>query len=309
MPEYPDVELYLERLRPRVVGQVLRDLRPTGPFLLRSVTPPLGAFLGEPVEGVERLGKRIVLGFPGERFLVMHLMIAGRLRWREAGKKSPGRSVQLILEFDAGTLYLTEAGSKRRASLHAVSGRAGLESMDPGGLEVIDSTLETFSTVLRAENRTLKRRLCDPHALSGIGGAYSDEIMHRAGLSPVARTQSLSDTQVARLHAACGSVLQEWLGRLREELGPVAFPEKVTAFRPGMAVHGRFGEPCPACGATVQRIRYASHETNYCPTCQTDGRVLKDRSLSLLLKDDWPRSPEAWEELRRGPEPGGSESD
>lgn len=303
MPEYPDIELYLERLRPRVLGRAPGAIRPRGPFLLRSVDPPLESFVGDPIVGLERRGKRIVLVFARERFLVLHLMIAGRLRWRAAGAKSPGRSVQLEMEFDRGTLFLTEAGAKRRASLHAVAGREALSAMDPGGIEVVGSSLEPFARVLVAENRTLKRRLCDPKAFSGIGGAYSDEILHRAGLSPVARTRSLEEGEIQRLHASCGDVLTRSLQRLREDLGPEDFPEKVTAFRPEMAVHGKFGEACPVCSTTVQRIRYANNETNYCPTCQTGGKVLKDRSLSLLLKEDWPRTPEAWEGLRKGPGP------
>jgi formamidopyrimidine-DNA glycosylase len=261
----------------------------TKPFVLRSVEPPLAAVDGRIVTGITRLGKRVVISLDGDLHLVIHLMIAGRFRWLAAGRKPPGRIGLASFEFDEGTLWLTEAGSKRRASLHLVQGPGGLEAHDPGGLEPLEADRDAFETRLRCENHTLKRALTDPRLLSGIGNAYSDEILHRARLSPLALTSRLTREESVRLWQATRAVLTEWTGRLRDELGE-GFPEKVTAFRDGMAVHGRFGKPCPDCGSPVQRIRYAENETNYCARCQTGGRLLADRALSRLLKSDWPRS-------------------
>lgn len=288
MPELPDVLVYQERLQAIVVGRALERLRLLSPFVLRSVSPPPGDLVGQPVTGVRRIGKRIVLAFPAERFLVIHLMIAGRLRWRPPGRRVAGKGSLAELGFAHGTLFLTEAASKKRASLHVVEGEAALRAFDRGGLEVLGADPTAFARALRAENHTLKRALTDPRLLSGIGNAYSDEILHRARLSPLALTSRLGDEEMARLYHATQDTLQEWIGRTREEVGD-GFPEKVTAFREGMAVHGRFRQPCPTCGSPVQRIRYAEHETNYCARCQTGGRLLADRSLSRLLKDDWPR--------------------
>ena len=270
--------------------------RLTHPFLLRTFEPPLSALEGKTVEAIRRLGKRIALGFEADLWLVMHLMIAGRLHWFPKGARSHGRAALAYFHFDRGTLTLTEAGKKRRASLAVVAGSEQLARHDPGGLEVLEAPLASFRARLTAENHTLKRALTDPRAFSGIGNAYSDEILHRAGLSPLAMTNRLDDGAIARLHAATQAVLGEWTERLRAASGG-EFPEGVTAFRPQMAVHGRFGEPCPVCGTLVQRIRYAENETNYCPRCQTGGKVLADRSLSRLLKDDWPRSIEELEQL------------
>jgi formamidopyrimidine-DNA glycosylase len=289
MPELPDITVYAEALAARVIGQRLREARVGNPFVLRTAVPPLASLEGALVEGVRRVGKRLVLAFEGERFLVIHLMIAGRLRWLTPKAKSSGRKALARLVFDNGTLVLTEAGTKRRASLHALQGEASLRAMDPGGLEVLESDLATFTARLRSANHTLKRALTDPHLFSGIGNAYSDEILHRAQLSPLALTQKLDDQAVARLHAAIGSTLRDWTSRLRREAGD-GFPEKVTAFRPDMAVHGRYGLPCPVCGAPVQRIVYAENEANYCARCQTGGKVLADRALSRLLHDSWPRN-------------------
>ncbi len=295
MPELPDIELYLEHLRARIAGQPLDDIRITSSFLLRSVDPPPGDLVGRRVRAIRRMGKRIVLGFDGEFFLVLHLMIAGRLRWLQRGGKAPGKLGLAALDFPSGTLAITEAGSKRRASLHVVRGEAALDAFDRGGLEVLDTSLAEFADVLRRENHTLKRALTDPRLFSGIGNAYSDEILHRARLSPVRLTRQLDDDAIARLFGATRAVLGEWTQRLREETGD-QFPVKVTAFREGMAVHGRYGLPCPVCGDPVQRIRYAENETNYCATCQTGGRLMADRGLSRLLKEDWPRSLEELEE-------------
>jgi formamidopyrimidine-DNA glycosylase len=295
MPELPDIVVYLERLRPRIEGHTLERIRLVSPFLLRSVDPPLSEAAGRRVVGLRRLGKRIVIILDGELFLVLHLMIAGRLHWKSPGAKLPGKVGLAAFDFTSGTLTLTEAGSKRRASLHLVQGAAALATHDPGGLEVLDADLAAFHAVLVRENHTLKRALTDPRLFSGIGNAYSDEILHRARLSPLALTQRLGDEQVSRLFQATRDTMTEWTRRLRQEVGE-AFPEKVTAFREGMAVHGRFRQPCPACGSAVQRIVYAENETNYCPRCQTGGRLLADRSLSRLLKDDWPRSIEELEE-------------
>jgi formamidopyrimidine-DNA glycosylase len=289
MPELPDVVVYLERLEARLLGRTLVRARVLNPFVLRSVDPPLAEAEGRHVTGLRRIGKRIVLRFDGELFLVIHLMIAGRLRWLAFGAKPPGKISLASFEFADGQLVLTEAGSKRRASLHLVRGAGALAAFDRGGLEPLEIDVAAFGARLRSENHTLKRALTDPRLFSGIGNAYSDEILHRAQLSPLQQTARLADADVVRLHAATRAVLLEWTDRLRVEAGD-GFPEKVTAFREGMAVHGRFGEPCPVCGAPVQRIRYADNETNYCARCQTGGRVLADRSLSRLLGADWPRS-------------------
>jgi formamidopyrimidine-DNA glycosylase len=304
MPELPDVEVYLDCLRPRLFGQPLERVRLVSPFLVRTFEPPLEAAVGRRVVGLSRLGKRLVFALEGELFLVLHLMIAGRLQWKPPGAKPPGKVGLAAFDFPTGTLVLTEAGSKRRAALHVVQGRAALARHDPGGLEVLDADLPRFAEALRRENHTLKRALTDPRLFGGIGNAYSDEILHRARLSPLTLSQRLSEAEVARLYEAARATLTEWRDRLRREAGD-GFPEKVSAFRPGMAVHGRFGQPCPTCGTTVQRIRYADNETNYCPRCQTGGKVLADRSLSRLLKSDWPRSIEELEESvlgRRAPE-------
>jgi formamidopyrimidine-DNA glycosylase len=297
MPELPDVTVYLEALEGRVLGRRLERVRLASPFLLRSVEPPLSEVEGKRTIQLRRLGKRIVLGLEDELFLVLHLMIAGRLRWRERGAALPGRLGLAAFDFEAGTLLLTEAGTKKRASLHVVRGETDLARHDPGGLEVLESDLDAFRNALQAENHTLKRALTDPRLFSGIGNAYSDEILHAARLSPLAMTLRLSDEEIARLHAAVRSTLEAWTERLRRETG-TGFPEKVTAFREGMAVHGRFREPCPACGSPVQRIVYAENETNYCARCQTGGKLLADRALSRLLKDDWPRTIEELERLR-----------
>jgi formamidopyrimidine-DNA glycosylase len=298
MPELPDVDLYVHALRPRIVGRRLERARLATPFLLRSVDPPLAAVEGRTVARVSRLGKRIVIDTGDELYLVFHLMIAGRFRWKPSGTKVPGKVGLLALDFDAGTLILTEAGAKRRASLHVVQGRDHLRQHDAGGLEVLETTLADFSTALRRENHTLKRALTDPHVFSGIGNAYSDEILHAARLSPFKQTQGIDDDGAARLFDAVRTTLLGWSARLREETGD-GFPEKVTAFREGMAVHGRYGQPCPACGSPVQRVVYAANEANYCATCQTGGRLLADRSLSRLLRKDWPRTLEELERRRK----------
>jgi formamidopyrimidine-DNA glycosylase len=298
VPEMPDIEAYIEALRPRVLGRTLHGARLANPFLLRTVDPPLTVLAGSRVEGVSRLGKRIVFevtppaGSPGGPtetcFLVLHLMIAGRLHWKAPGAAIPRGSGLAAFDFTEGTLVLTEAGKKRRASLHLVRSREALVDLSSGGLEVLDASAAEFAVALRRENHTLKRALTDPGILSGVGNAYSDEILHRARLSPFKKTQALDDGEMDRLHDAAVTVLQEWTERLRAEARQT-FPEKVTAFRPDMAVHGRFGHACPVCGATVRRIVYAANECDYCPVCQTEGRILADRSLSRLLKDDWPR--------------------
>jgi formamidopyrimidine-DNA glycosylase len=297
MPELPDIVVYIESLQPRIEGQVLERVRLIHPFLLRSVGPPLAAVEGRTVQGLRRLGKRMVIAVDPDLFLVLHLMIAGRLHWKPRGARPPGKVGLAAFDFATGTLVLTEAGSKRRASLYLVRGEADLAAHDPGGLEVLDADEARFEAVLRRENHTLKRALTDPRLFSGIGNAYSDEILHRARLSPLAQTQRLSEAEIVRLFHAARETLLDWTARQRQEVGD-GFPEKVTAFRPDMAVHGRFGQPCPVCGTTVQRIVYAENETNYCPRCQTNGKILADRSLSRLLKDDWPRSIEEWEEGR-----------
>ena len=288
MPELPDIQVYLEALETRVVGQTMHRVRLGNPFLLRSVSPLISSLFGKQIVGLRRLGKRIVFCFEGDLFLVLHLMIAGRLRWRPVDAKLPGRSGLAAFDFASGTLVLTEAGSKRRASLHVVAGGGGLVDHDRGGLEPLEANLEHFRQRLASERHTLKRSLTDPRLFSGIGNAYSDEILHRARLSPFKLSTDLEDRESARLFAATGEVLREWVDRLREALGE-DFPDKVTAFRPEMAVHGRFGKPCPVCGAPVQRIVYAENEANYCAGCQTGGKILADRMLSGLLKDDWPR--------------------
>ena len=288
MPEYPDIAVYLDALRSRLAGSRLRAVVLHNPFLLRTVEPQPDAFIGRRAGTFERMGKRIVLGFEGDLWMVLHLMIAGRLHWKPANSKPPGRGALMVLEFDAGFVSLTEAGSKRRASLHLVAGRAGLQALDPGGLEVLEADLASFAGRLRAENHTLKRALTDPRILSGIGNAYSDEILHRARLSPLAMSRKLGDAEMARLYQATRDTLTHWAERLGGRYGD-RFPEKVTAFREGMAVHGRYRQPCPECGTPVQRIQYASNETNYCPRCQTGGRIYADRALSRLLKQDWPR--------------------
>jgi formamidopyrimidine-DNA glycosylase len=298
VPELPDVVVYLGALEPRVLGEPLEALRLASPFVLRSVDPPIGAAQGRRVVGLRRLGKRIVFALEDELFLVLHLMVAGRLRWRERGKGAFGRITLASFDFPRGTLVLTEAAKRKRASLHLVRGEEALARHDRGGLDVPGSNPAAFRDALVRESHTLKRALTDPRLFSGIGNAYSDEILHRARLSPLALTQKLPDADVLRLHAAAVDVLLEWTERLRREVGD-GFPEKVTAFREGMAVHGRHKEPCPVCGAPVQRIVYAENETNYCARCQTGGRLLADRALSRLLKQDWPRTLEELEEGRR----------
>jgi formamidopyrimidine-DNA glycosylase len=296
MPELPDVTVYVEALERRLVGQPLTGFAMLNVFALRTVDPPLDALVGRPVVAVRRLGKRIVLAFDEELFLVIHLMIAGRLRWIPDGvrAKVPKRIALAELDFPPGALVLTEAGTKRRASIHLVRGAASLAQFDRGGLEVLDAPRDAFAERLARENHTLKRSLTDPRLFSGIGNAFSDEILHRARLSPLKLTSRLAGDETTRLYEATRSVLLEWTERLREETGS-GFPEKVTAFREGMAVHGRYREPCPVCGTAVQRIRYRDNETNYCPRCQTEGRLLADRALSRLLREDWPRSVEELE--------------
>src|SRR5688572_28753104 len=299
MPELPDILLYLHALRPRLIGQHVRAIRLASPFLLRSVDPPLSAVEGRRIVDLHRLGKRIALEAEGPVFLVFHLMIAGRFRWKEPGARIPGKVGLFALDFDHGTLILTEAGTKRQASLHVVDGRDALARHNPGGLEVLDADLAAFATALRRDNHTLKRALTDPHLFSGIGNAYSDEILHAARLSPFKQTASLSDEELRRLYESTRKTLTRWIVMLQEDAGD-EFPEKVTAFREGMAVHGRYGQPCPVCGNAVQRIVYAANEANYCPDCQTGGRLLADRALSRLLREDWPRTLEELERRRRG---------
>jgi formamidopyrimidine-DNA glycosylase len=315
VPELPDITTYLEALERRILRQSLKRVQLLSPFLLRTVAPPIQAVEGRKVVGLRRVGKRIAIEFENELWLVIHLMIAGRLHWLETGSVGPApqgaqpgstrakvrgqrlADQQAVLEFTSGVLVLTEAGTKRRASVHLVRGEPALRALDPGGLEVLGSSLDAFAQALMKQNHTLKRALADPHLFSGIGNAYSDEILHAAQLSPVALTQKLSGVQIQRLHAAVQNTLTLWLERLRADAGD-GFPRNVTAFRPEMAVHGKFGQPCAVCGTKVQRIRYAEHETNYCPTCQTGGKLLADRSLSLLLKRDWPKTLEELEEMR-----------
>ena len=297
MPELPDLTVYLEALQQRIVGTRLESITLHNPFLLRTAVPPLASACGREVRELRRVGKRIAIGLEGDLWLVLHLMIAGRLHWFDSGSKTRGRAPLARFQFDRGTLTLTEAGTRRRASLHLLQGRNALGAADPGGLDVLPATPEAFSQRLIAENHTLKRALTDPQLFSGIGNAYSDEILHRARLSPLALTLKLDAAQIARLFDATRAVLREWTVRLRQEADG-KFPEGVTAFRPEMAVHGRFKLPCPVCGTQVQRIRYAENETNYCPRCQTEDRVLADRALSRLLKDDWPRTVEELERQR-----------
>ncbi len=297
MPELPDVEVYIERLKPLILGHPIEGIRLQSPFVLRSVKPPLQDALGRRVTSLRRLGKRIVIGLDGGLFLVIHLMIAGRLKWRAKGARGPGKLGLAAFDFPGGTLLLTEASTKKRAAIHVVAGEEGLRAHDPGGLEVLEADVEAFRAALARENHTLKRALTDPHLFSGIGNAYSDEILHRARLSPAKLTSRLTDDEIARLHDATRATLLDWTERLRREAGD-GFPEKVTAFREGMAVHGRYGLPCPACGGPVQRIVYAENEANYCPACQTGGKLLADRALSQLLKGDWPRTLEELEERR-----------
>lgn len=293
MPELPDITVYIEALEQRVLGQPISNVQIGTPFLLRTVEPPLQSVAGKVVRSVSRLGKRIVFGLDDDLHIVMHLMIAGRLHWIDAGKRVP-RNVIATFEFPNGTLTLTEAGSKKRASMHVVRGAESLRQFERGGLEPLDATVESFAGRLRAENHTVKRSLTDPRLFSGIGNAYSDEILHRARLSPVKLTSRLTDEEIARLFDATRTVLMEWVERMRAQANG-GFPEKVTAFRPEMAVHGKYKQPCPVCGTAVQRIRYADNETNYCPRCQTEGRLLADRALSRLLKQDWPRTIEQLE--------------
>ncbi len=294
MPELPDIAVYIEALESRILGQMLERVRLVSPFLLRTFDPPLSAVNGKKVVGLRRVGKRIAIGLQDDLWIVLHLMIAGRLHWRERGAKLARKNAPAALDFSNGSLVLTEAGSQKRASLHVMRGVEGLRSLDAGGIEVLGCGVAAFSAALTSANHTLKRSLTDPHLFSGIGNAYSDEILHRAQLSPVMLTQKLAPEQIERLYAATQAVLTEWVERLREEAHG-EFPEKVTAFREGMAVHGRYGQPCPVCGAKVQRIRYASNETNYCARCQTSGRLLADRALSRLLREDFPRTLEELE--------------
>ena len=302
MPELPDITIYIEALEKRILGQRLEKLRIASPFLLRSVEPPVASALGKTVVKLRRIGKRICIGLEEEIWLVLHLMIAGRLHWGAKGKKL-SRQHLAAFDFGNGSLLWTEAGSQKRASLHLAKGEAGLAELDPGGLEVLDATLEQFSKILKSENHTLKRALTDPEWFSGIGNAYSDEILWQAKLSPLAQTLKLKDEEIARLFEATRESLTAWTERLRAETGE-RFPEGVTAFRPEMAVHGKYKQDCPRCGGKVQRIKYASNETNYCPTCQTGGKLLADRAFSRLLREDWPRTPEELEmKMRRGKSP------
>lgn len=289
MPELPDLTVYLDALETRVLGRTLQGVRLFNPFVLRTALPPIADAAGRRVSGLRRLGKRIVLELDGDLYLVLHLMIAGRLRWLAPGAKPPGRITLAAFDFAEGSLAFTEAGTQRRASLHLLQGAEALAAMDPGGIEVLAAGAEEFEHRLRSENHTLKRALTDPHLFAGIGNAYSDEILHRAQLSPFALTQKLGAAEVARLYRACRDTLAGWTALLRAETG-AGFPEKVTAFRPQMAVHGRYGQPCPACGAPVQRVVYANNEMNYCARCQTGGVILADRALSRLLKASFPRS-------------------
>src|SRR5580704_10597266 len=298
MPELPDIAAYISALEPRIVGRALERVRLGNAFLLRAVEPGIGEVEGRVVRGVRRVGKRIAIGVEGDLWLVLHLMIAGRLHWRAAGAKLAGRQTLAAFDFPNGSLVLTEAGSKRRASLHVVRGEDSLRSFDAGGIDVFSSNLDSFRAALTAENHTLKRALTDPRLSSGIGNAYSDEILHAAQLSPLTLTEKLKPQEWERLFAATRHTLEFWIDRLQAEANS-AFPEKVTAFRQGMAVHGRYGEPCPRCGDKVLRIRYADKETNYCARCQTSGKVLADRSLSRLLGSDWPRTLEELEALKR----------
>jgi formamidopyrimidine-DNA glycosylase len=299
MPELPDITIYIEALEQRILNRTLERVLIAGPFLLRSADPPVTAVHGRKVRELRRVGKRIAIGFDNDAWLVLHLMIAGRLHWfdrkkSESRKPPDGRRVLAAFEFDSGTLTLTEAGSRKRASLHVIAGEEGLNALDPGGIDPLAATAAQFAAALTASNHTLKRSLTDPRIFSGIGNSYSDEILHRAQLSPVMLTSRINPEEIARLHGAVRETMREWTSKLRDESSG-KFPEKVTAFREGMAVHGRYGEPCPRCGAKVQRIRYASNETNYCARCQTGGKLLADRALSRLLREDWPRTLEEME--------------
>jgi formamidopyrimidine-DNA glycosylase len=298
MPELPDINAYLHALDSRIVGQVLRTVRIGSPFVLRTAQPPIAEAQGRVVRDLQRIGKRVAIGLDDELWIVIHLMIAGRLHWRAAGAKLGGRNNLAAFDFDSGSLLLTEAGTKRRASIYVVSGAAALHALDPGGIDVFGSTLDQFRAALTAENRTLKRALTDPRILSGIGNAYSDEILHAAQLSPITLTHKLKPEEWQRLYDATQATLHRWVDRMQAEADR-KFPEKVTAFRPDMAVHGRFGLPCPRCGDKVQRIRYADNETNYCARCQTGGKLLADRALSRLLGMDWPRSLDELEALKK----------
>ena len=298
MPELPDIAAYITALEPRVVGEPIEHVRVASPFLLRTVDPPLSAVEGKRIRELQRVGKRIAIGVEDDLWLVLHLMIAGRLHWRAAGASVAGRNQLAAFDFPKGSLVLTEAGAKRRASLHVIRGEEGLRAIDPGGIDVFASELPAFRAALMAENRTLKRALTDPRILSGIGNAYSDEILHTAQLSPIAQTHKLQPDQWERLFRATRATLQRWIDQLTAEARK-KFPEKVTAFRDDMAVHGKYGKPCPRCGEKIQRIRYADNETNYCARCQTDGKVLADRSLSRLLGKDWPRTLDELEALKR----------
>jgi len=298
VPELPDVTVYVEALRERVIGHALTKVFIRGPFLLRSVKPRPQDLEGKLVREVRRVGKRIAIGIEGGLWLVIHLMIAGRLHWKAAGVRPGGRNVLAVLDFDNGSVVFTEAGTQHRASMHVVAGEEGLRSLDPRGLEILDSDVDEFAAALTSENHTLKRSLTDPRLFSGVGNSYSDEILHRARLSPIAMTSRLTREEIERLYKAARESLIEWTDRLRKDASG-KFPEKVTAFRKGMAAHGCYGEPCPTCGAKIQRIRYASNETNYCPTCQTGGKLLADRALSRLLREDWPRTLEELEDLKR----------
>jgi formamidopyrimidine-DNA glycosylase len=302
MPELPDVTVYVERLKALTIGKSIEGIRITSPFVLRTVSPAPRDLVGSTVETVERLGKRIVIGVTGDRYLVIHLMIAGRLRWKEPGAKLPGKLALAGFDFPNGTMIFTEASGKKRASLHVVAGRAALAEFDRGGLDVFAASDAVFAERLRSERHTIKRSLTDPTLFDGIGNAYSDEILHMAKLSPFRMTTSMTDDEVTTLRHACIASLTEWTARLRKEVGD-GFPDKVTAFRPEMAVHGKYGNPCPVCGTKVQRIVYADNEANYCPTCQTEGRLLADRSLSRLLKEDWPKTLEELEERRKSAAP------
>jgi formamidopyrimidine-DNA glycosylase len=299
VPELPDVEVYLAHLKRRVVGQVLEGARVTSPFVLRSFDPPLRDASGKRVREVRRIGKRIALGLEDDLWLVLHLMIAGRLRWRPRGTKIPAKVGLAAFDFPAGTLLLTEASTRKRASLYLVLGETALRALDPGGLEPLEADLGAFAAALRLENHTVKRALTDPHLFSGIGTAYSDEILWRARMSPVRLTNAMTDDEIARLHSAAQATLREWTDRLAAAAGD-DFPEKVTAFHEGMAVHGRYRQPCPACGAPVQRIAYAENEANYCARCQTGGKLLADRSLSRLMHGDWPKTLDELEMRKRG---------
>ncbi|HTV01488.1 MAG TPA: DNA-formamidopyrimidine glycosylase family protein [Luteitalea sp.] len=297
MPELPDLTAYVHAIRMRVVGHPLERVRIGNPFLLRSVDPPLDAFEGRVLEDVRLIGKRLVFVFPDEYFLVLHLMIAGRLHWKKAGAKVPGKVGLASFDFEAGALVLTEAGSKRRASLHAVRGLTALQAMDPGGIDVLAASRDRFAAVLTRERHTLKRSLTDPRLFSGIGNAYSDEILHAAQLSPMRQTHQLDDEEISRLYAATQATLHHWIDRFLAQ-AKTMFPEKVTAFVDGMATHGRYGQPCPRCGTPIQRLVYAANEANYCPTCQTGGKLLADRALSRLLREDWPKSLEDLDEYK-----------